>query len=239
MTGFCIVAFSSVFGFASILPPIFLVAALTGASFGLVVVGALNIITLLIDSDPETSALYFFVTAGFIVLCALIFILVSFQTPSMQYYIQTLRSQQRPDLAESPGTDECTEEENKQPFEDNIEDELIHRQAYRASRNSIKNVISNKEIISYVMRKTWLLQLDGFLLHLGLGSLFPSIASAVHPQHYIKGDLWSSVLFVPTLCFMVGYIGQFTGRFLPRLFLIVSFSYKISLIKKKNSSFHF
>ena len=94
------------------------------------------------------------------------------------------------------------------------------RAAKRAS--SIVHVVSNKEIIYYVMRKTWLMQLNAFLLHLTFGTMFPSLASAVEPANKIPGDLWSSVLYTPTLAFMVGYLSQFIGRVLPRIYKFVS-----------------
>ena len=90
LTGSSVIVFSSIFGFASILPPSFLVVVLGGTAFGQVVTGILNILTLLIDKDPQNSALYFFSCAAFIVLAAIAVTLMSFRSGPIHFYIKTL-----------------------------------------------------------------------------------------------------------------------------------------------------
>lgn len=98
LTGLSIVAFSSIFGFASVLPPQFLVSVLAGTGFGSVIVALLNIVTLLISydykasisHDIEASAMYFFGSAIFIVIAAIVVIFFTFRTGVMQFYVRTL-----------------------------------------------------------------------------------------------------------------------------------------------------
>lgn len=201
---FCTAIFTSIlqggiFGFAGMLPPIYIQAVMLGNGFAGITTSVIRVVTkVTIESKkPVTlkqlnlsAAIYFFVSAGFIVLCVISYFIMS-RTPFVLSYIQ--KQQQASSSSES-----------------NEEESLIEK------RESTE-IAAEKPSAFQVMKKIWhMCFLITFVFFVSL-AIFPGISVTIESYY---GPTSVMADWLPVLMIVMFNVFDFLGRLFPRFIVL-------------------
>ncbi|ELR21496.1 Solute carrier family 29 (nucleoside transporters), member 1, putative [Acanthamoeba castellanii str. Neff] len=192
--------FGTILGLASMFPPTYITAVMSGNGVAGIIAGGLRCITKgSLPNDMQTSSMIYFALSGFILFLCIVGYFVLLRLPITKYY-----------MAQS-------QKESGQPKKGSINDSVDP--VYSTDDEEIVAGASQQKKVHYfsLMKRIWREALVVFTIFFVSLSLFPGMTAQIHTATHSLSQEWFVILMIFNF-----QIFDFIGRTLPKFFILFS-----------------